>query len=182
MAPIPVARKEMFARFLSQGNMTQLECYVKAGYSEKSGAAAASILAREPIIVTRLQELLQKREDRGAVSETEFHVDEIVDTDGLTEEWVLLQLQALLHQAKDMGILKIARDSLADIATIKGIGIKNIPKDENNDKLPSGTTINLTQINNNISKVANELDRVLAEATDITEVSERVPLLIDTNV
>lgn len=181
MAPIPVARKEMFARLLSKGGLTQLECYVQAGYSEKSGPSAASILSRDPIIVTRVEELLAKREDRGVIPESEFDVDAILEHDSLDERWVLLQLQALLHQAKDMGQLKIARDSLADIAAIKGIGIKNIPKDIQNDSLPAGATINLTQITNNISKVASELDRVLEEATDITPELERIPLLINTD-
>jgi hypothetical protein len=182
MAPIPNARKEMFSRCLATGGSTQLECYIKAGYSDKSGAGAASLLARDPMIVTRVEELLTRREDRGVIPESEFEVDAILDHDSLDERWVLLQLQALLHQAKDMGQLKIARDSLADIAAIKGIGIKNIPKDSPNDSLPAGSTINLTQITNNISKVASELDRVLEEATDVTPERERVPLLINSDL
>ena len=179
MAPIPMARKEMFARCLATGGKTQLECYIKSGYSEKSGAGAASILARDPLIVSRVEELLQKREDRGVISEEEFNADQIVGEDALDETWVLLQLQALLHLAKDIGQLKIARDSLADIAAIKGIGMKNVPQGTDNDKLPAGSTINLTQITNNISKVANELDRVLEEATDITPELKQLPILSD---
>jgi hypothetical protein len=181
MSAIPNARREMFSRLLAAGGKTQLQCYVEAGFSENGGASAASILAREPIIVERVQELLEFRKDRGIIPQDEIDLTEIVTGDKINEEWILRQLQDLIQTAKSMGQLKVAKDSIADIASIKGIGVQNQTKeiDNKNDNVPRIGKIDITVFAQRLAEAGSTLDKLLDEAVDVTPEPDEVLRITD---
>lgn len=180
MPVIPNARKEHFSRLLAKGGITQLEAYIQAGYSEKSGQSAASVLANDPMILNRVQELKERELDRGLIPEKELDLDGIVEADAITEDWLILQYQDLIRNSKQLGALKVARDCLLDIAAIKGIGKANQQNaKDTNDKLPSPTTFNISLALERLSENRESLNNILENAIDITSKVGIVPDLSD---
>lgn len=183
MAPLPIARRELFAQCLARGGRTQAECYIQAGFSNASPAGPASTLANDPSVMDRVAELQMKRADKG-VSSDPIALDEIVTGDKIDEEWVLQQLQSVLFKAKDMSLLKVARDVIIDITAVKGIGVaaskpKGLTTDEKS--LPNIGKTDLTRIAQRLEATRVELDGLLVEAIDITPEDVELPRTLDGN-
>lgn len=181
MPVIPNARKEHFARLIAKGGLTQLEAYTQAGYSEKSGQSAASVLANDPIILNRVQELREKALDRSLPHESKMELETLVDPAKIDEDWILKQYQDVISKSKDVGALKVARDCLLDIAAIKGIGKANQQTGSTDDKLPAPPQINIQVALERLSQNRDSLESILANAIDVTSESPAIPRELDSD-
>jgi phage terminase small subunit len=61
MPVLPNLRHERFAQGLAEGNKSQEQAYIDAGYKPKGAAAGASSLRKKPEVIRRVTELLDER-------------------------------------------------------------------------------------------------------------------------
>lgn len=108
-------RRERFAVNLSMG-MSQIEAYVKAGFSRNAGAA--SKLAKSTLIIERIQKIMADYGDDNLITKDYSDIE-------YNEDWACQNLNELLTSAKGAQDFKEARACINDILAIKGIGEKN---------------------------------------------------------
>lgn len=173
MPALPNIRHENFSKLIARG-VEKTEAFIKVGYSENNVDTAVSRLMRDPAVMARIAELKEHQDEIGAIKD--YDSDLIIEPDKIDEKWVLIQLQELLQMAKEQDSLKIARETLVDIAAIKGIGANNQASSKDNSgnakPLPPPTEVSLKIALENLEKHRGSLDELLASAEDITSESQ----------
>lgn len=111
-------RHEAYAKGLANG-MRQVDAYIAAGYGNGSTTpSCASQLANRPEIAARVLELQEEKvralEERGAL-------DNPLNTDETSRDWLIMQLRINLAAAQKTGKIAMANKAVELIAQLTGL-------------------------------------------------------------